>query len=163
MSRWQVTLRDPLNTLPPLVLSHYRGEGGYDRARVSQKVDRHNAAGRPVVVGPSYGYRYLWTLGLLLTEDKSLLLERYERVQAERGYLVFDDETDYLTPEPAPHSRSLLAGTTKTIADSVTGFGRFAVWIYFPEDGAPQHLGMVGSVPWKGMTLLVHEIPGVAP
>jgi hypothetical protein len=164
MARWQLTLKDPLNTLPALNLGTFQAGGdGYDRARFSQSVDRVNKSGRPVVVGPSYEYRYVWTLGLAMPEDDALLLERYLGVQKLRGYLVLEDEIQFLTPEPSPHSRSLLSGTTKTIADGITGLGRFAVWGSLPEDGAPAHAGMAGAVPWNGSTLVLHEIVGVTP
>ena len=159
--RWQLTLKDPLNVIIPLELGRSAGSG-YDRSRVGQTVDHHNAPGRPVVTGSSYGYRYLWTLALGLSETDALRLERFELLQNERGYLIFDDEVDYVAPEPTPR-KTLISGTTRTIDDSTTGFGRFAVWIYFPEAGAPNHWGMAGDVPYKKSTLIIHEIPGVMP
>ncbi len=159
--RWQLTLKDPLNVISPLQLGHFVG-AGYDRARVGQTIDHHNAPGRPVITGSSYGYRYLWTLALGLSETDALRLERFEQLQNDRGYLVLDDEFDYVTPEPTPR-KTLISGTTRTIDDSTTGFGRFAVWLYFPQDGAPKHWGIGATQPFKKVTLIVHEIPGVTP
>jgi hypothetical protein len=103
--RWQLTLKDPLNLIPPLLLGSFVGGQGCDRAKVGQTIDRHNQPGRPVVTGASYGYRYLWTINLALREDEALRLERYEQLQNQRGYLVFEDEVDYVVPEPTPYKK----------------------------------------------------------
>jgi hypothetical protein len=158
MARWQLTLRDPLGTLAPLDLSVFEGDGGYTRDRYSQKVERHNRAGRPVITGPSYGYRYIWTLGLILSDLDCLRLERFERAQQARGGLIFDDEVTYVCPEPSPHSRSLISGSQISVSDAISGFGSFSVWIYLPENG--------GSTPWGkaeanmvSTSVVIHEIP----
>lgn len=160
--RWNLTLKDPLNVISPLLLGSF-AEKPTQRFRVGQSVSRHNASGRPVVVGSSYGYRYFWVISSGLSESNSLRLEGFETLQNTRGYLVLDDEVDYVTPEVLPHRKTLITGTTYTIDGLTTGFARFAVWLYFPEAGAFNHWGMVGDVPYKKGTVIIHEIPGVVP
>lgn len=163
MARWDVTLIDPSSTLSPLILGPFQ-EDGYDRSRIGQSVDRINAAGKPVIVGASYGDRYLWTLKLLLTEPSALLLELFEELQNTTEYLILQDEVDYLKPKAIGFQKPMLTGSERMVgASAVSGFFRGAVWISFPDKGAPKHAGVRGDTLYKTITLQATEIVGVVP
>lgn len=161
MARFDLTLIDPNSTVPPLIISRFAGDDGYKRDRFGDSVGRRNQAGRPVVEGPAYGHAYTWTLNLLLKEDEALMLQWFEKLQQSLGYVIFQDEIEYVSPMLAIDQKPIASGSEKAVGTAVTGFFRGPVWLVLPGDGDLKHVGINNAgIYGKAITVQLFEVPG---
>ena len=116
-----------------------RSELGY--AEVTGRSNR----GVAQVSGPAYATTYAWAVATMLTLAESQQIGALAKWQdaaykaKTNGALRLIDETEYLDPEPNPHSRPLLAALTPTWANTYRyGYGIFEVKLQLPEDWRQQ-------------------------
>lgn len=101
--------------------------------------------GTPQVSGPTHAPTYAWAVATMLTLDEALQLEALA-VWQDRAYkaktdgaLRLIDETEFLGPEPNPHSRTLLEAITPLWGAGYRyGYGVFAAKLQLPEDWKQQ-------------------------
>ena len=116
-----------------------RSQLGY--AGVTARSNRGAAA----ISGPAYAPTYIWAVASMVTQTEAQQIaalagwqDRAYKARA-NGALRLLDETEYLDPEPTPHSRPLLASLTPSWASGYRyGYGVFAVKLQLPEDWRQQ-------------------------
>ena len=109
------------------------------------EVTGRSKRGTPSVAGPTTAPTYIWAVATMLTLDEALQLEalagwqdRAYKAKAD-GALRLIDETEFLGPEPTPHSRTLLTAITPAWASTYRyGYGVFAAKLQLPEDWKQQ-------------------------
>lgn len=101
--------------------------------------------GTPQVSGPAFAPTYAWAIATMLTLDEALMLEALAVWQDRAfkaktdGALRLIDETEFLGPEPDPHSRTLLTPLTLTGAPTYRyGYGVFAAKLQLDQDWKQQ-------------------------
>jgi hypothetical protein len=164
MARWQITIIDPLNVVPPLVLVNIAG--GYSRSIIQQiGLAELTAAGNPILQGTARpGDRYIWEMQAQLLEADKLHLEalideqqdRFSRLQD--GHLLWIDEVEYLPPKPLARQKPLLSGSAVSVHGKITGFP--IVPVIFAIQQTPQHVGVSADGYHKLTEFTVTEIPG---
>jgi hypothetical protein len=150
--RWEVTLRDPFELLPDLVLRDF-GDSGYTRSMVQQtQAPNFLAAGNPVIFGTLSPARYLWGLAADLSEPAALMFEAIVLEQdrrysaAQDGHWLLIDELEYLPPELSL-ARDLVPGSELSVGGLSTGFGLFKVKLQVAEQYKTQRgRGSSGNV-----------------
>jgi hypothetical protein len=166
MSYGQLTLSIPGASppVPSLTISMFP-DGGYSRSLLGlTQVSDFSAYGTPVLTGP-LSNRYIWSISAVLTEADALQLEalilwssgQYKARQD--GALALVDEVEYLTPEPSPHSRSLISAITPTWSASYEyGYGQFSVQVSLAEDNPRAHKGRASSGLFKEVQFSIVEV-----
>jgi hypothetical protein len=162
MARWQLTIIDPLNVVPPLVLIDVAD--GYNRSIIQQiKLADFTVAGNPIVEGTGTpGDRYTWEMQVPLSEiDKlhfeALIDEQQHRLsKLQDGHLLWVDEIEYLPPKPLIRQKPLLPGSSTTVFGKVTGFPIVPVIIAVQK--APQHIGVGQNGYYKLTEFTVVEV-----
>lgn len=163
-----LTLKDPLNIYPAIDLNWGAGSDYYKPEKTAWTLSTITTAGSPVIQGPAYKIRHAWRLDLKLPHDDALLLEAYWLSQGRdftprRNYLIFENEIDEVFPEPAPHSRQLIAGTQRSLPGGlVTGMARYPVLVSILQDDVRRRdsrSSIRGCIDRIGLT--IHEQVGV--
>lgn len=127
-----ITITDPMNQMPPLILRNIAD--GYSRGYVqSLSLGEQTAAGNLSIKGRYTKAFYTWDLSARIADDEALHLQALCSLQQQRyqvlgdGHLLLQDEVDYLVPETP--QRSIVGGSARTIAGKPTGFGILKVMI----------------------------------
>ena len=101
--------------------------------------------GTAVISGPAYSPTYSWAVAAMVTLDQALQIGALAKWQdaayknQQDGALRLIDETEFLDPEPNPHSRVLLQILTPAWASGYRfGYGIFPVKLQIPEDWKAQ-------------------------
>jgi hypothetical protein len=160
-------LKDPLGIFPEIDLNWGASSDYYKPEKTAWTLSTITTAGAPVLQGPTYNIRHAWRLSLKLPHDDALMVEAYWLAQARdytprREYLIFENQIDEVTPEPAPHRRQLIAGTQRSLPGGlVTGMARYPVLLSILSDDARIREGISarGCIDRIGITL--HELVGV--
>jgi hypothetical protein len=137
---WKLTLKDPLNLVPPIDLNSFTDDG-YQSVIIFPDIINSNAAGVPIFGGSYANYQLTWLINIAVSVDTALRIKNLFRLQFTRGYLILEDQFQELPPEPFPHSRSLISGTQRTIDDAVTGCGRIPVSMAIKSDLSGKTIG----------------------
>jgi len=168
MARWQVTIRQPASAtpaIPELVLDTF-GEDGYSRSQIQQvNLRDFTVGGSAIISGATYPYRYTWAIACQVSEDDALQLEALVVWQDKQyaagldGRLRLIDEVEFLPPEAAPHSKTLIAPETNSYG-FLRGFGSFDVKISLP-DSHKTHVGRSAEdgLPVKLLQFSAVELP----
>jgi hypothetical protein len=167
MARWQLTIIDPLNVVPPLVLIDVAE--GYSRSIIQQiRPAEFTAAGNPIVEGvATRGDRFAWEIQVPLSQEKAMHLEALIDEQQHRlstltnGALYFADEIEYLPLKPLARQKTILPGTSITRFGKVTGFPILPVMIVVQK--SPQHIGVGVDGYYKLVEFSVTEWPEATP
>ena len=131
--------------ISPLTLTDFNGEFGFPRrSKVGfSAIAGQSNWGTAAIAGPAYDYRYVWQVAVNLSPDDALHLRALVNWQdrtyksQQNGALNLTDELHLLDPEPSPHSRSLVSGSSVNWAGAsgyVTGYGSFPVKVEIGED-----------------------------
>ena len=156
MLQWTLTLADPYGFVQAVDLNSFT-DNGYQQNILYPEIINSNNAGVPIFAGAFGNYQITWLLSLSLPTDTALRLKNLFRLQFERGYLILEDQFQELPPEPAPHSRKLIAGTERTIEGNTTGCGRIPVGMSIKPDASGQHIGMRGSQSYQDIYITLVE------
>lgn len=162
MARWQITLRDPLNQIPDVVMEAFAPDG-YSRSPVNTKTfAEFTANGTGLIEGPTGGTRYLFNVTVDLALPDALRLEAMAELQNERldagsatHHLLLIDEVEELPPvtsQPRP-----LIGSTTTSYGKTYGFGTFQVKLDFPQNPKKWN-GREAGVDFKLITFTATEV-----
>jgi hypothetical protein len=156
-----LVLSDPLGVFAPLELNSFAQSGPqYNRNWVTKTVAGVNMAQRPIVEGEAVD-RLFWILGLHLSGEDMLSLEAYVRYSSLRDHYIFEDLVREVPPMmPGNVTRTVVAQRLR-VDGTITGFGRFAVAIEMKSAGDPA--GVEDRRPHIEPTLIIYELPGVAP
>jgi hypothetical protein len=167
MARWQLTIIDPLNVVPPLVLTDVAE--GYSRSIIQQiRPAEFTAAGNPIVEGvSSRGDRFTWEIQVPLSQEDAMHLEALIDEQQHRlstlgdGVLYFADEIEYVPLKPANRQKSILPGTSITRFGKITGFPVVPAMIVVQS--TPKHIGVGQDGYYKLFEFTVIEWPEATP
>lgn len=140
MASGQITIADPLGTIPPVVMEAIANDGYYSRSRVQAKTFAEwTAAGTGIIDGPTGGTRYLFNIICSLPKADALRFEALCELQNDRldadispAYLLLTDEVEELPPvtsQPRP-----LIGSVTTSYGKTYGFGTFRVHVDLPDN-----------------------------
>lgn len=155
---------DPSSTIPDLEVNIY--SEGYQRNRAGRSLTTVNRAGWLVESGNYYGGRFWWQLNLTLDLDDGLRLDRYLNAQksnvnpAGRDYLIFEDYAEYV-PLADVQTVTIVPGTTRSVDGLLTGNGRFACRIFYPENDQSLTIGQLGTVTQVRRQVNVYQIVGI--
>lgn len=115
----------------------------------TSSIGQRSNNGVAAIVAPAYVTLYGWDVVAIadLTTTLQLgALARYQDTQQKAGNLAplrLIDETDYLDPEPNPHSKTLLTPITPPWNGSYRyGYGVFGVQLILPADGWRTPIGV---------------------
>ena len=141
--------------IAPLVLRDFNGDFGWPRrSRVGfASVLGVSNWGTAAIDGPSYDYRYAWSCAFNLPPADRRHLKALANWQDRTyksgadGKLQLTDELHELDPEPSPHSKAILSGTSQSWAGGsgyVYGYGVFDVKLE-PGEDFEQRINWLGS------------------
>jgi hypothetical protein len=167
MARWQLTIIDPQNVVPPLVLTDVAE--GYSRSLIQQiRPAEFTQSGNPIVEGvSSRGDRLTWEIQVPLNQDDTLHLEALIDEQQHRlstlgdGALYFVDEIEYLPPKPVSRQKSILPGSSINAFGKITGFPIVPVMIVV--QATPKHIGVGQEGNYKLFEFTAIEWPEAIP
>jgi hypothetical protein len=154
MARWQLTIKQPNSAtpaIPNLVLEAF-GQSGYQPGLLQRAtLTDLTIGGNAILTGTPYSYRRTWAIAAEEPESKALILEALVHWQDTTlaangdGLLELIDELEYLPPEPSPHSKVLLSGSSFTpFTGHITGFGVHKVKLQLSEQHKT-HLAVSGD------------------
>lgn len=141
--------------IAPLVLRDFNGDFGFPRrSRIgfASAIGVSNW-GTTAIAGPAYTYKYFWQCAFNLSPEDKLHLRALANWQdrtykaIEDGALLLTDELHELDPEPSPHSKTILSGTSQSWAGGtgyVYGYGQFLVKLE-PGEDFEQRINWIGS------------------
>ncbi len=168
MARWELTISDPQNTIPPLVLRTFAD--GYDRSIVQQiSLAEYTQQGNPILQGTATPQmRFTWAINGFFSEDDVLhlmaLIEEQQRRFAAlgSGHLILADEMEYLPPtNVVARQKPIVPGTVRTIVGQQTGFPLLPVMIAIDKT-PPQAGTTAGGEYYKALSFTMTELLGVA-
>lgn len=167
MARWELTISDPQNTIPPLVLRTFAT--GYDRSVIQQiGLTEFTQQGNPILEGTATPQmRFTWAINGFFAEDDVLHLMALVEEQQRRfaalgdGHLILADEMEYLPPtNVVARQKPIVGGSQRTIVGQQTGFPLLPVMIAI--DKTPPQAGTTnGGEYYKALSFNMIELLGV--
>lgn len=168
MARWEVTIAQPpgaVDALPPVVLRTF-GEDGYKPSiELSKTLAGRTIGGSGNIEGTVTDYIHSWELSVLVFEEEARQLEALiawqQKLLGQRldGRLLLTDEFEYTLPVFGTHPKTLLSGSTITVAPGcTTGFPICKVIMALP-DQHKQHRGAKDDKYGKLISVIAVEVP----
>ena len=170
MARWQMTLKQsgtPSPNIGTLTLKNWQGGEPPKRSQINHiTLGEFSPVNIPTIGGSSYSkvYHFTWPVSVLLSDadarkfDALILWQQNQFAAGNDGRLIMTEEVEYLPPETAPHSRTIVSGTTIVESWSqTTGFGTYYVFITL-NDEHKTHVGYSGTLNYKLVQFVATEM-----
>lgn len=171
MAQWEIRLSQPVGATPaiPAVTLSLFGADGYKRSTILPYSQEGTTIGGAGVVEGDVTGEWIHEWELTSIEDESVVLglealvwwQQRQLHLRQDGRLLLQDEVEYTTPVSGTHPKTLVGGSTITVATGITtGFVIAKVLVSLPE----QHREHIGVAPdgtyGKRVSILAREVLG---